>query len=61
MIKLGKLVLNGNPRIAVPFGDRTNPAVFTAAKKKGLDIAELRIDQYSSFEREINGSWTVPL
>ena len=52
MIKLGKLILNGTPRIAVGFNDRTNPTILMDAKKLGLDIAELRIDQYSSFEKK---------
>ena len=52
MITLGKLVLNGTPRIAVGFKDQATPATLRDAKNFGLDIVELRIDQYSSFEKE---------
>ncbi len=50
MIKLGKVTLGGTPRIVVGFNDRTSAAVLAGLKKSGLDIAELRIDQYASFK-----------
>ena len=40
-----------HPLIAVPFADRTRPAAIGQAKKNGMDIAELRIDLYSSRQR----------
>ena len=50
MIKLGKLTLNGTPRIAVGFNDRVPSQAILDVKDFGLDVVELRIDQYSSFE-----------
>lgn len=50
MIKLGDIVLDGTPRIAVSADDRTSPEVLARAKRCGLDIIELRIDEFSSFE-----------
>ena len=50
MIKLGKITLNGTPRIAVGFRDKVRASLIKDAQQFGLDIAELRIDQYSSFE-----------
>lgn len=50
MIKLGKITLNGTPRIAVGFRDKVRASLIEDAQRFGLDIAELRIDQYSSFE-----------
>ena len=51
MIKLGQLPLNGLPRIAVGFTDQTSLTTIRNAKKHGLDIVELRIDQYGSFDK----------
>ncbi len=51
MIKIGKLTLNGTPRIAVVFRDNTPQDLLRKAKENGLDVAELRIDQYTSFDR----------
>ncbi|MBI3307659.1 MAG: type I 3-dehydroquinate dehydratase [Candidatus Omnitrophica bacterium] len=50
MLKIGKLVLGVTPRIAVPFKDHAAGRILRQAKRAGLDIAELRIDHYSSFE-----------
>lgn len=50
MFALGSLVLNGTPRIAVGFGDKASPKVILQARDSGLDIVELRIDQFSSFD-----------
>ncbi len=46
MLKLGTLKLDGTPRIAVPFTDRTSTAAIQDARKRGLDIAEIRIDRF---------------
>ncbi len=50
MIKIGKLCLNGIPRIAVSFRDHTPRGFLRKAREKGVDVAELRIDQYTSFD-----------
>ncbi len=50
MIKLGRTILNGTPRIAVAFRDKVRAALIKDAKQLGLDVAELRIDQYASFD-----------
>ncbi len=42
--------LKRTPKIVVPFTDAASTAVINAAKKKGMDIAELRIDLYSKHE-----------
>lgn len=52
MIKLGTITLNGTPRIAVGFGDKTAPQVIDEAKDFGLDVVELRIDLYSECRKE---------
>ena len=49
MLKLGTLALGVIPRIAVPVTDRTSPGSIQDARKRGLDIAEIRIDR---FERQ---------
>lgn len=51
MIQLGSLVLGGEtPRIAVSFGDGVSDEEISEAEYKGLDIAELRIDQFKSHD-----------
>jgi len=50
MIKLGKLTLNGIPRVTVGFRDNVSLQTLEDIENLGLDIVELRIDQYSSFE-----------
>ena len=48
MVHLGSIILDGSPRIAVPFRAGNNPASINAAIRLGMDIAELRIDQFAS-------------
>ena len=52
MIKIGNLTLGRTPRIVVPFKDRTSPLTLKQARKRGLDLAELRIDLYERFDKE---------
>ena len=52
MIKLGKLTLNGIPRVAVSIKDSVAKNVIKDIEKYGVDIIELRIDQYASFQKE---------
>lgn len=52
MIKLNSLVLNGIPRIAVGFIDETPNHLIEEARNFNIDVAELRIDQYASFDEE---------
>jgi 3-dehydroquinate dehydratase-1 len=46
MLKLGTLELGGIPRIAVPYDDSATPQLIAESKRRGVDIAELRIDQF---------------
>lgn len=48
MINFGSVVLGGGPRIAVPFRDGNDPASIARAVELGMDIAELRIDQFAN-------------
>ncbi len=50
MFKIGKLTLGGIPRIAVSFRDKTPKRAIREAKLLGMDVAELRIDLFSSFK-----------
>jgi len=50
MIKIGKLTLNGTPRVAVGFSDLVSDDIIQDIEKFGLDVVELRVDQYSSFD-----------
>lgn len=50
MTKLSKLLLNGSPRVAVAFTDSASPQLIQDIEAFGLDVVELRVDQYSSFE-----------
>src|SRR6185437_13540668 len=51
MLKLGSLALDGTlPRVAVGFADAILQADIDDAKADGLDIAEVRIDQFRSYE-----------
>lgn len=52
MIRLGNLALNGIPRVAVGFRDNVSTEMIQDIENLGLDVVELRIDQYSSFERQ---------
>jgi len=49
-IKLGSLTLGHTPRIAVSFKDNVSSEAIEDARVQGLDIFELRVDLYSSFE-----------
>lgn len=46
---IGSLVLGARPRIAVPFTDHATRPEIAELGGRGLDVAELRIDLYSSF------------
>ncbi len=48
MIQLGKVKLNGTPRVALAVKDRVPAAAVRGLAKQGVDIIELRIDQFSS-------------
>lgn len=53
MIRLGSLILDGEtPRIAVSFGAGISDQRIAEAQYKGIDIAELRIDQFDSRDPE---------
>lgn len=52
MTKLGKLIQKGAPLVAVGFKDGVSRSVLQKAKKDGLNIAELRIDLFSSCDRK---------
>ncbi len=49
MLRLGPLPLGNGPRIVVGFSDTASDILLKETDKNGLDIAELRIDQYASF------------
>lgn len=51
MIKLGKLILDGTPCLAVGFKDGVSAKTIDDIQKNGLDIVELRIDSFSSFDK----------
>lgn len=50
MLKIGSLDLNGIPRVAVSFKDGVSAQTIDDIRAFGLDIVELRIDRYSSFD-----------
>jgi 3-dehydroquinate dehydratase-1 len=50
MLKLGRLALGRIPRLAISFKDNVSPGLIRKIKNPGSHVAELRIDQYSSFE-----------
>lgn len=50
MLKLANLMLNGTPRVAVSFKDNILSETIKEIADFGLDIVELRIDQYSCFD-----------
>lgn len=52
MKRLGRLFRGEVPRIAVSFDDTDSDDRATWARDAGVDIAELRVDRYSSFEPE---------
>jgi len=47
MLKLGSLELGALPRIAVPFSDRAGRGEVQALRRRGLDVAELRVDRFA--------------
>jgi len=49
-LKLGTLELGSIPRIAVSFKDHVSAETIDDAQAQGLDIFELRVDLFSSFE-----------
>ena len=50
MIKLGSAIIGNKPRIVVGFSGETPQYVIDEANKVGLDIAEMRIDQFPSYD-----------
>jgi 3-dehydroquinate dehydratase-1 len=48
MLKLGSLELGTLPRIAVPFSDRAGRGDVQALRRRGLDVAELRVDRFAT-------------
>jgi 3-dehydroquinate dehydratase-1 len=50
MINLGLKKLDGRPRIVLSLNDATPPDLIQEARQLGLDLVELRIDQYASFD-----------
>ena len=51
VIRLGTLTLGDTPRVAVGFSDDAIPDLLASGRAAGLDIAEIRIDQFTSHER----------
>ncbi len=45
-MRLGTLELGGIPRIAVPYSDSATPELIAESRRRGVDIAEVRIDQF---------------
>jgi 3-dehydroquinate dehydratase-1 len=52
VLKLGALELGGVPRVAVPFSDRVAAEEVQALRRRGLDVAELRVDRFRAVEPE---------
>ena len=52
MNKISQLLSTETPLIAVGFADKTSSSVISDGVKHGVDVAELRIDLYSSFEHD---------
>lgn len=66
MVRFGTLLLDGSPRIAVPFRDGADAAFIGGAARLGADIAELRIDRFKSWDtayvlREVEKFRTLPI
>src|SRR5271169_5681679 len=56
MLKIGTLELDGSPRVAGEFSDKFTVTDIQDAKTAGLDIAEIRVDQFRSFDPDyVNG------
>lgn len=51
MLKIGAVELTDAPRVAVGFSDKQSTKVIGTAIEKGLDLAEVRIDLFSMFDR----------
>lgn len=58
MLKLGALELGEAPRLAVPFTDREPPETVAGAAARGAEIAELRVDLFSSTTAGLYG-WNL--
>ncbi|MBI4398453.1 MAG: type I 3-dehydroquinate dehydratase [Candidatus Omnitrophica bacterium] len=52
MVKIGTLVLDGSPRVAVSVRDGVFAQFLRAEKKYGLDVVELRIDLFSCLDEQ---------
>jgi len=50
MTHLGKLSFDGIPRVAVPLTDATSQASLANARRLGVDIVEIRVDLFASFD-----------
>jgi len=50
MVQFGRLTFDGAPRIAVPFRDGAFAPLIDDAVRRGVDIAELRVDQFSRMD-----------
>jgi len=50
MLRVGNVPLDGSPRIALAIRDAADRAQIDALMAAGVDILELRIDQFSSFD-----------
>ncbi len=49
-VRLGNLLLDGTPRVAVGFTDLARPSDIADAKDAGVDVAEIRVDQFKNYE-----------
>jgi 3-dehydroquinate dehydratase-1 len=49
MIKIGAVALNGTPRVVVGFDDRITSHDVDDAQANGLDLAEIRVDQFRDY------------
>jgi 3-dehydroquinate dehydratase-1 len=52
MLRIGSVKLGEVPRVAVPIKDGVSSQKLREIRVSGIDIVELRIDGYSSFEKE---------
>lgn len=50
MLKLGKTIFNGVPRVAIALKEGVPAQTLQDIQQYGLDVVELRIDQYASFD-----------
>ena len=49
-LRIGSVELGVRPCVAVPFADRTTRAEVLALARRGLDVAELRVDHFARFD-----------